>query len=214
MSGRLGSELRPVPAFREIRLQSNATVYVTIADSESVRVEADEHVLGLMTTACPDGVLTIGTVPGVCADGSLPMTVYVTVPTLRSVEVDGSGRVIVAGRVVGDSLRLIMSGAGVIDIDAETKTLMTTTVTGSGRLSLRGTAALHEMDHHGGGVVSAFDLLSKEAKVLLSGSGVVRLTVQNAFRVAVTGSGSVEYRGEPIILDVQVSGSGRVVKVR
>jgi len=214
LSGRLTSESRVVGLFRAVNLKSGATVYVSIADSQTVRVEADENVIGKITTHVHDGVLTIGTVPGVCSNGSMPMTVYVTLPALRSIDLDGSGKVSVAGRVAGDSLRLAMTGSGVLDVEAETAVALETIISGSGIIMLRGTAGLHSVRLDGSGIVNAFDLPAARTSVRLGGSGIVRVMVREELHVALSGSGLVEYQGEPAILDIQVSGSGRVVRVR
>lgn len=212
LTGKLRSEFRTASPFNAIALQSSARVYVTIGDTTSLKVEADENVIDLITTDVRDGRLMIGTTPGFCNDGSPAMTIWVQTPSLKLIDLSGSGNLVVIGQVVQDSLAVSISGSGAIDLDANIKMYMESRMSGSGTISLRGLAGTHVVDLSGSGVISAFDMVSTRASVDVRGSGIARLTVQGELNVNLSGSGLVQYRGEPTILHVSVTGRGKVEK--
>lgn len=214
MAGKLRSEYRASAPLHGIELQSSARVYVSIADTTTLKVEADENVVDLMTTDFRDGRLIIGTTPGFCTDAGVAMTVWIQTPSLDRIDLSGSGSVVVSGQVVEDVVAIHVSGSGSIDLDASVKTRLASTISGSGTISLRGTAGLHDIDISGSGALASFDMVSRRASVKLSGSGIARLTVQGELNVDLSGSGVVQYRGEPTILNVSVTGSGSVEKLK
>lgn len=214
LTGKLRSQYRPVSPFTAIAVQSNAKVYVTIADTTTVRVEADENVVDRMTAGVRNGVLAVGTAPDFCNEGSAAMTVWVQTPSLHLIDVSGSGAVVVSGQVTGDSLTIRLSGSGTIDLDAGITVALATVISGSGTIMLRGSAANNSVSIPGSGILSGFDLSATRTTVNLPGSGTARVTAVRELHVNLPGSGLVQYRGDPTVLDVRVSGSGRVEKLR
>ncbi len=80
---------------------------------------------------------------------------------------------------------------------------------GTGKASLGGAVQRQEIEINGSGEVRAEDLDSQEARVRISGSGSVRLRVQQRLDVRISGSGEVLYRGQPVI-EQRISGSGTI----
>ena len=64
----------------------------------------------------------------------------------------------------------------------------------------------------GSGNIDALDLASQVAEIRISGSGSIRVNVQQNLDVRISGSGSVKYRGQPQISQ-SISGSGSVKSV-
>lgn len=144
---------------------------------------------------------------------SKPVKIYITIPTLDKVGINGSGEITGLTPFTNlDKLKLFISGSGGMDLDTDSKE-MDATITGSGDLRMAGqTNQLHLMVT-GSGSFHGSNLVTRRAEMTISGSGSARITVDKYLQVLVTGSGNVYYAGNPE-LDVHVSGSGSVVRSR
>jgi hypothetical protein len=87
--------------------------------------------------------------------------------------------------------------------------IIESTISGSGRIHLGGSAFEHRINISGSGDVRAFDLATTNTYVKISGSGNSEVWTTNYLDVIISGSGSVYYRGNPQI-NANISGSGGV----
>ena len=74
---------------------------------------------------------------------------------------------------------------------------------------MNGDCAEHLSTISGSGKIRAYDLLSAETNIRISGSGNAELSVADYLKAKVSGSGKVRYKGNPTV-DVDISGSGKV----
>ena len=75
-----------------------------------------------------------------------------------------------------------------------------------------GKADSQDIDISGSGSYEALDLESKEAEIDLGGSGKASVNVLDDLDVTISGSGSVQYRGNPTVIQ-DIRGSGEVRKL-
>ena len=66
------------------------------------------------------------------------------------------------------------------------------------------------MSISGSGDFSGFDLNADNTEVSISGSGNVEVVSNSSIKAYVSGSGDVDYKGNPDKEDTKVSGSGRI----
>jgi len=83
---------------------------------------------------------------------------------------------------------------------------------GSGNVRITDPMETYQMDISilGSGSFSGFLLNTQECQVDIVGSGNCEITAESSLDVSIDGSGSVFYKGTPLIKD-HISGSGRVV---
>ncbi|HQV37276.1 MAG TPA: DUF2807 domain-containing protein, partial [Flavobacterium sp.] len=62
----------------------------------------------------------------------------------------------------------------------------------------------------GSGDIKAFELVSENAKVNVSGSGDIKVNCTEFIEARVAGSGDIEYKGNPKKVDTKVAGSGTI----
>jgi hypothetical protein len=84
-------------------------------------------------------------------------------------------------------------------------------LTGSGALTLSGTATSYRGSITGSGNLEGAGLAATDAELNLSGSGIATLGVQRALKGSILGSGSIYYSGSPTV-NVSRLGSGAVIK--
>jgi Putative auto-transporter adhesin, head GIN domain len=138
----------------------------------------------------------------------------VTVPyeSLNRIKLTGSGKVTSKNPITTDSLIVNSLGSGNIDLDVAAGNLESNT-SGSGDITLQGKANNFVADVFGSGSIKAAGLESQNAKASISGSGDINLFAAQSFKAGTFGSGSIYYKGDPKINDVQVTGSGQVKKI-
>jgi hypothetical protein len=153
-SGATAIELREVARFASADLAGSNHVSITVGPEQSVRVQADDNLIHLITTDVRAGQLVIDN-HGSFQTNS-PLSVDVTLPALDAVSLSGSGA-LTAQAVRAGTLAVGLPGSGRIRASGAADRLLAT-VDGSGELQLD-------------------DLIATEATAVVSGSGLVRLLV-------------------------------------
>ncbi len=187
-SGTVVSDDREVTAFDAIELSTSADVVVKPGDAPALTVTGDDNVLDLLLTDVRGGTLVIRTPTGRMFTTSRPVVVTVATPSIRRVDVSGSGTVTVTG-VEADTLEVSVSGSGNVLTDGRA---------GSLRVAVSGS-----------GNVDTLQMKTSDATVNVSGSGNVSVWAVATLRADVSGSGNVSYLGDPEVV-ANVSGSGSV----
>lgn len=179
--------------FDGIALGTSADVYLTPGDF-NVRLEGSKDDLDRMLLNVKDGSLRIGKKNGKWNWRGDGVKVYVSMPTIRSISIGGSGNVKVteAFGKLGD-LDISIGGSGDVDVKGQLAKEVTISVAGSGD-------------------VDATDLKAASCEVSIAGSGDVKIGEMDQLKVSVAGSGDVHYKGNPN-LNKSILGSGDVIKM-
>jgi hypothetical protein len=186
-----------------------AAIYLTRGDRQEVVVEAQQNMIdNIDLDLTENGIWTIRYHHPVAY--AKPVKIFITLPTLTKAGIIGSGYITGMNTFTElGRLRIIVTGSGNIDLDAESEE-MDVTITGSGDLRMSGTTGSLELAITGSGSFYGKELMTPEADMTISGSGSARLCVEEYLKVLVTGSGNVYYTGNPAV-SVHVSGSGKVI---
>lgn len=187
-SGKAVSEHRSVGAFTAVELAGSNTVAVHVGPSRSVVVHGDDNLVGRVTTVVRGGRLVIADRPGSFATRA-PMSVTVTVPSLDTLVLSGSGNVGVVGV---NTLRLAL------------------TLTGSGNVVAAGSAATLDVSLAGSGTAQLRSLTARDVHATVSGSGAISVTATGSLDARVPGSGAILYAGSPAHVRTTITGSGAV----
>jgi hypothetical protein len=110
--------------------------------------------------------------------------------------------------------RVTLNGSGDIKIeDGQHSEYMNLDINGSGNITIannhfKGVNA----DVNGSGNIKGIACLADTMKAHISGSGNISMSVANYLEVKISGSGDVDYWGQPVLGKVSISGSGKVHK--
>lgn len=126
---------------------------------------------------------------------SLPR-LTISVPALRTATLNAGARVKVA-EMRGSRVELVLSGAGSLDVGAVRADDLIVNLTGSGAITLAGTAARARMRNYGAGSIDAAALSAGEANLTSDGSGTIRVDVRYTARASALGSGAIDITGKP-----------------
>lgn len=210
-SGNVVRKALTVPAFHGIQVEGALDVVLTPATTQQVEVEAQENLVGLVTTEVRNGIWTIRTREGYST--SKPFVVHISAPVIDAVAISGSGDVKGSGLFAAGTVQLSVQGSGDLDL-AFTATSIAVSVQGSGDVKLAGSCTEVNAAVQGSGDINAKGLKTESARAASSGSGTITVFATKRLNAVVSGSGDVLYAGDPQTVDRQVSGSGEVRVLR
>ena len=136
---------------------------------------------------------------------------YLTVKELRKITLSGSGTMIFDNGLSTDAMKLTLRGSGSIHGKITAKSLASK-VSGSGKITISGTADRSNVSVTGSGNFVAADLITSNSVVKVSGSGDAKVNASEEMYAAVSGSGGVSYTGAAKKVSSSKSGSGYVTR--
>jgi hypothetical protein len=139
------------------------------------------------------------------------ITIYLSAPDIRNMELVGSGNLQVAGPFTPANIGFSIEGSGNIHVQDISTTVFSTNISGSGNISIdNGLANEAILTIEGSGHTDVSDVQVKDANARISGSGIIKVYATQNLKARISGSGTIFYRGTPAI-NSQTSGSGSVV---
>ncbi len=179
--------VRDVGPFTGVNLAGANVVNVHVGGARSVTVTGERRILPLVKTTVRSGELVISNSGRFTTQA--PLHVDVTLPTLSSVALDGSGRLTVDG-VNAPHFAVVLGGSGVVRAAGRTDDL---------RAELKGV-----------GAVELAQLVAANARAVLGGSGRLAVNVTRSLQASLSGTGSIVYGGSPADVKSEVTGSGTI----
>lgn len=210
-SGNTIQQDRNTAPFSGVTVGGGMKVIINNSPTPSIRIEAEDNIVPLVTTEVKDGQLIIGYKPKISINTHRQVTVYLSCPVLNSAKIAGSGSIISQNALKSDGrLETTISGSGSItlQVNAE-KTIVQ--ISGSGNVTFTGNNTDLNVDISGSGKFSGYNFVSRNADVKISGSGNVELKVDGKLNATISGSGDVFYKGNAQI-NARTSGSGKIRK--
>ena len=208
-SGKLATEERHISGVESVVLSGIGTVIIEQGDDESLEITAEDNILDYLESNVRGSRLTLDTKEFIEIYPTKEITYHLTVKDLSYVGIDGSGAVEMNDLETND-LSIGISGSGKFGVEDLSADTLDADISGSGKMEIAGDVDRQAVNLSGSGVYSAADLSSMSADVNISGSGNAVLWVVDDLELVLSGSGAIEYYGEPV-LNVDVSGSGSVM---
>lgn len=188
-SGKITSQTRTVPEFTSIELAGSGDVTVRVGGSQSVVIETDDNIQPLIETTVRGGKLVVGTKPNTSISTKQPVHVTITVKSLDSASLTGSGNITIS------------------DMNADAASI---NLQGSGNITTSGKAQNVQATLTGSGNIVCADLQASSATVRISGSGNISVNASQSLDASISGSGTIKYRGNPTRVNQSVTGSGSI----
>ena len=210
-SGPVTTETRAVTGFKGVDLGASGDVYMTQGADFKVTVETHANVAELLETYVEDGVLKIYFKKNTGNVNYDKLIVRVQAPVFESIMLYGSGNMVTENALTGQTLAILLSGSGDIEINEANYNSIKADVTGSGDIKVGGVTESGDLRVSGSGDIDASNLKSKQTKADIIGSGNIDCSAETALEAAVLGSGDIHYSGNPTVKS-RVTGSGDIVK--
>jgi len=211
-SGEVITVKRDVSDFEHVVLSGIGTLYVTVGETESLKIEAEDNLLPYIESSIRGNTLDIGFSRdrwNMAIQPTQPIRYFLTVKDLAVLELSGAGNIEV-DELETLHLRVATSGAGNIEIKNLTTDQLTVEVSGAGSCRVY-SGEVHSQDLHisGAGGYRAGDLKSQTADIEISGLGGAEVWAESALSVTISGAGNVNFYGQPSISQ-NVSGLGNI----
>lgn len=207
------TEERHVSILKNVSLSIPAEVYLYQGNDEEMIIEAQSNILDIIETEVSGNELRLKFENGVGVGRHEKIKVYITSRDFNHIHIAGSGDIYNETPISTNSMDLKISGSGNIylaDVDVDE---LEASISGSGKITVKGTCIDQYLRISGSGDIHNFDLDSENAEVQISGSGKTEVTVDDYLYARISGSGSVYYVGHPLV-ESRISGSGGVYPVR
>jgi hypothetical protein len=227
--GRLvATESRPLAkAVAKVDLAGPVNLILRQGATPTLEVRGEQRLLANIDTSIDGDVLHIGP-RGILLRHRTPIEVTVTLPSLESLSVSGSGEHTVGG-FAGERLDVALDGSGSMKFNGRYRAIMAAVhgsgdleltggtsdtvdaaVIGSGSLTLVGASRALHAELRGSGDLDARHLRADAVDLPLQGSGDCAVYARKRLHAELTGSGAASVHGNPDERVVSRNGSGAV----
>ncbi|MES2616787.1 MAG: head GIN domain-containing protein [Bacteroidota bacterium] len=205
------SNTRIVTNFNEIALAIDANVELYQDSVFRVELNGQQNVLDVIETSVNGNRLCIDLKRHKHLRRHNTVTVKVYMPTLKNIDISGSGNVSCRNNFNMSNLNANISGSGDIDLKGTINENFSANVSGSGSINFSGESTCNTARYviSGSGDINAEWLKVNTIDATISGSGEITLYAINQLNANISGSGDIRYRGTPT-MSVRISGSGKV----
>ncbi len=194
----------------KILLAGSGKVILGQSDNEGIIIEIDDNLEKFIRTDVVDGRLIIEPEESICPS---EYTVYVSMETIRGVQIQGSGDITSADPINCDEFEAEVDGSGNIGLSLAIDGELEVEINGSGDIRLKGNAKEGEIGINGSGDVMMGELLvDGDCYVEINGTGDVMINNSGVLNVEINGSGDVIYSGNPTEINQEINGSGSLKK--
>ena len=186
--------------------------YILVRGTEGqITVEGESNLVPYILTEVQGNTLTVKTEEGVNLNPSNNKDIIITIPfeDIDKVSLTGSGDLMNQDVITSENLKVGITGSGDVILDIVTVSV-DGSVTGSGDLTLIGKTENLNASVTGSGDFHGFGLDSKNTDASVTGSGDAEVVSTVNFKGRVSGSGDIDYKGNPGKEDIKVSGSGSI----
>ena len=201
-------EDRAVSGFHSVLWDAAGELFIEQSERERLTIEAETAVLAKIVTQVHQGRLSMGFAPG-RIETRQPIRFRLELKTLSALESRGSGTVRM-GPLRAATLSLHLGGSDELRMVRLVAQSLDTRLDGSGDVTIEG----GQVDRQrvviaGAANYTASRLASREAEVVIQGSGDVRVAAAERLGVRISGSGDVLFLGNPRMSQT-VTGAGEV----
>jgi hypothetical protein len=225
-SGAEKTSARQTAAFSRVDLKGSMRVTIVVGEPRSVTVHGDDNLIGEVRTKVEGETLAISNRHPYRS--KIGLSVAIRVPTLTAVELSGSGTIDVqdvqgasfAAGLSGSGeialsgkparLDLSISGSGAAKLDRLEARDVRVDLSGSGDVEANGKTERLDVSIPGSGDAQLNRLVARDVHVDISGSGDVEVRAVDSLAAEISGSGEIEYAGNPRRVEKDVSGSGEI----
>lgn len=207
-AGPLMTEDRDVAPFTGLALTSSADVEVVQNEPYEVRVEAPDNLMPFIETEVDNGVLEIRERRNNIWHGDR-VRIFVNMDELTQASISGSGDLLGRG-FTAQNVILDISGSGDMDVRLDANNI-SASISGSGDMELEGTATNLQFTISGSGDFRGRYFTAENVDANMSSSGDAFVTVTDELTANLSGSGDLEYWGNPPVVNSIVTGSGDLI---
>lgn len=208
--GPVVTEVRNTANFNSLQVSVPAETYFTQDSFFKVELQAQQNILDEMESVVIGDELKIRFRNSTRLKSHEGITIRVTAPDIRNLEIHGSGNMYVPGPFAPANIRLGIEGSGNITVNDVSTSVVEARIEGSGSIQVKNGVANEGKAHiSGSGNINLSPVEVRDAEARIDGSGTIRVFATEKLHARISGSGTIYYRGNPTV-NSSTSGSGRV----
>lgn len=199
-----------IKSFSSIDANTIADIVYTQSDNFIVKAQGAEEMIENLKVSVNKGVLTIENDKEFNNKTDEPLTLFISSPSIESIENHGMGDCKLQGKVKADILIIKSEGIGSFEaLDLQCKKVCVK-YGAIGNLKLGGTTDLVEIRSDGVGNIDCKDLIAKTAMVKSTKIGKVNCFASESVGLFNDGIGEITYHGSPTFKNLQNNGMGEI----
>lgn len=200
----------PLQSFTSVESDIVGSIIYTQSSKVSIQAEGDKELIDNLRVNEKNGVLKVTHVLKINIKNKKKLTLYISSPTIVSIDSDGVGNWVMKGKVKADNLKIEFDGIGNFEaLDLESNKIKVD-YEGVGNLSLGGSANFLVIESEGVGSVNAENMRAKNAIIKSSGVGSVKCYASESIDLTNSGVGSITYYGNPTVKNMKNTGVGKI----
>ena len=213
-NGKFITEKRSTASYDEIAITGFFDVELVAGKEGNITVKGEENLVPFIKVEVVNQVLKISTEKNKYFTSGKGKQIVIVIPfeSINQVSLTGSGDVITKNSIKSKTFAVKLIGSGDMNLALESNDIEIN-LSGSGDIKVSGNTVNLDTNLNGSGDIDAPILKATNAKATLSGSGDTIIYCSDSLYARVSGSGDIDYKGNPTKKDVKVSGSGAISKI-
>ena len=212
--GDIKIESRPVSDFNGIIVSDAFELYVSIADSEQLSLEAYSGYLPHIKTLVKAGKLNLYLDDRYEYNSHYKQKVYLKMKSFNYLKASGACKITGSTDFSTENFEMNLSGASYVNMSLLISNTLTCRASGASYINLTGKSSdLNVSDLSGASYFGAFNFITEKASLTISGASDVELNVTKELEFTASGASSVKYKGNPESVKQSISGFSSVVKL-
>lgn len=196
--------------FDEVSISISANVLFVQDENARIELSTYENFFELIEVDNASKRVKIKSDGCLNSDERTRLTVYYQ--DLSEITINGSSDLKFSDTLITKNFSLKINGSGDIDLPVKANSVEVK-INGSGDALVYGSAKDCEFKINGSGNIQAKDLVAENGKVGINGSGDVSVNASKSLEASITGSGDIEYLGNPKEFEGKSTGSGSIKKL-
>lgn len=200
-----------IQSFSSVESDVVGNVIFTQSEVVSARAEGDKELIDNLRIIEENDVLKIDNLSSVNNKGKKELTIYISSPTIKEINMEGVGNFKMDGAINIGNLKIDFDGVGNFEaMELKSKNIKAN-YEGVGNLKLGGTTDYLEIDSGGVGSVDTQKMKAKNLVVRADGVGSVKCFASESIDLKNSGVGSITYYGNPKVRNLKNAGIGKII---
>lgn len=209
---KVSEQVRSVSSFSELEVQGVFIIQLVQGDSEQVKIEAVEEMFRFVETMNEGNKLIVKLKKGNIPDDISKIKVVITLRDIKELDIENVGTLETLTPLKLKKLEVDIAGVGnsTLYLSCDDVSIDASLV---GNLTLKGNANKLSIEHSAVGNLKAFDLIANYLTIEHSGAGNIDVNAEKELSINSSGIGNVNYKGNALIKEMNMSGIGKVKKI-
>lgn len=206
------TETRQVGTYDGVDVSNAIKVEYTTGINNGVEVEANENLHSVIITEVKSGRLVVKLKNNTSVRGDVSITVRISNPSLNEIDLSGASLFYIQDQLTSTDLVMDCSGASQLHGNVLIDNL-NIDMSGASKVDITGTANSLRADISGASNFDDFLLTIDNMYLDISGASQAEFTVNSILEVEASGASMIEYKGNPTISKLDLSGGSSLVYV-